>query len=322
MVFLRQRVLFSRRELATTGRSISKPLIEIIVNPAAGRRSAASRVADVVAAFERANVRRIVETRAAGDEEALAQRALEADVETIVAVGGDGTCSGVARAVATSGMECNVAVVPCGTGNDFAKTLGVERCTPTQIAALVERNEPTKIDVGRVEGRHFVNSCGFGFVASVLEATQSVRILRGDAVYIYSAIGQLFTYGGMSVSLDSSATADRDKVLMVTVSNGRFLGGAFRIAPGASVLDGKLDVGLCRDAGFAGRVRIFAAAFRGTHVGLPSVETRRIAGMTLRFSTPPMMEVDGDLRQALSSTVTVDCASRALGVIAAPGYPL
>jgi len=314
-------VLFSRRQLATTGRSISKPLVEIIVNPAAGRRSAASRVAEVTAAFEGANVRRVVETRAAGDEDALAQRALEAGVVTIVAVGGDGTCSGVARAVATSGKECSVAVVPSGTGNDFAKTLGVEHCTPAQIAALVERNEPTKIDVGRVDGRHFINSCGFGFVASVLEATKSVRILRGDAVYIYSAIRQLFTYRAMSVSLDSSGAPDRE-VLMVTVSNGQFLGGAFRIAPGASVGDGKLDVGLFRDTGVAGRVRIFASAFRGTHVGLPSVETKRVAGMTLRFSTPPMMEVDGELRQALSSTVTVDCASRALAVIAAPGYPL
>jgi diacylglycerol kinase (ATP) len=302
-------------------RIISKPLVEIIVNPVAGRRDAASRVAAVTAAFERANVRRVVETRAAGDEEALARRALEAGVTTIVAVGGDGTCSGIARAVSTSGSECSLAVVACGTGNDFAKTLGVEDSTPGEIAALVERNEATLMDVARVDGRCFVNSCGFGFDASVLEATKRVRLLRGDAVYIYSALRQLFTYRGMSVSVDSGPDADPVKLLMLTVSNGQFLGGAFRIAPNASVIDGKVDVGLFSDPGLTGRVRIFAAAFRGTHVGLPSVETRRVSGMTLRFSAPPMMEVDGELRKALSPTVNIECVARALSVIAAPGYP-
>lgn len=183
------------------------------------------------------------------------------------------------------------------------------------------------MDVGRVDGRCFVNSCGFGFDASALEATKHARILRGDAVYVYSALRQLFTYRGMSVSVDSSGEvdssrdADPGKMLMLTISNGEFLGGAFRIAPNASVVDGQLDVGLFSDAGLMGRVRIFAAAFRGTHVGLPSVETKRVPRMTLRFSAPPMMEVDGELRKALSPTVNVECVPRALSVIAAPGYP-
>lgn len=223
--------------------------------------------------------------------------------------------------MSASGRQCSLAVVPLGTGNDFAKTLGVEGCTLGEIANLVERDEPTRMDIGRVDGRCFINSCGFGFDASVLEATKRVRILSGDAVYVYSALRQLFTYRGTSVSVDSSREADPGKILMLTISNGQFLGGAFRIAPRASVVDGVLDVGLFTDAGLIGRVRMFAAAFRGTHLGLPSVETKRVTGMTLRFSAPPMMEVDGELRQALSSTVEVECVPRALSVIAAPGYP-
>jgi len=276
----------------------------------------------VTAAFERANVRRVVETRAPGDEEVLARHALDAGVSTIVAVGGDGTCSGIARAVSTAGGTCSVAVVPHGTGNDFAKTLGVQDCTLGEIAALVERDEAASMDIGLVDGRCFVNSCGFGFDASVLEATKSVRILKGDAVYIYSALRQLFTYRGITVSVESGQNAVPAKMLMLTVSNGQFLGGAFHIAPGASAVDGKLDVGLFSDPGLTGRVRIFAAAFRGTHVGLASVKTKRVSTMTLRFSAPPMMEVDGELRQALSATVKVECVPRALRVIAAPGYPL
>ena len=221
-----------------------------------------------------------------------------------------------------SGSDCSLTVIPSGTGNDFAKTLGVERCTPAEIAALVEGDRPMRMDVGRVDGRCFINSCGFGFVSSVLEATKRVRILRGDAVYIYAALRQLFTYQGMSVSVGPGPDEQPTRMLMLTVSNGRFLGGAFRIAPGASVVDGELDVGLFSDAGLRGRVRIFAGAFQGTHIGLPSVKTKRVREMTLRFSAPPMMEVDGELRQAVASTVKIDCVPRGLNVIAAPGFPL
>ena len=252
----------------------------------------------------------------------LAKRALDNGARTLVAVGGDGTCSGIASAILDSRSDCSLAVVPSGTGNDFAKTLGVEKYTPGQIAGLVERNQPTRIDVGRADADYFLNSCGFGFVASVLAATQRVRFLKGDAVYIYAALAQLFTYRGIRVSADSRPHSDAGKVLMLTVSNGRFLGGAFRIAPQASVVDGDLDVGFFGDCNLIDRVRIFAGALRGTHLGLPSFRSARAKAMTLRFPAPPMMEVDGELRQALSSTVKIECVPHALNVIAAPGYPL
>jgi diacylglycerol kinase family enzyme len=200
--------------------------------------------------------------------------------------------------------------------------LGVQALSVAEIAALIKQGTGSPIDAGRVDGTHFLNSCGFGFDASVLEATKQVRFLKGDAIYIYSALRQLLAYRGMSVSVNGSAHVEADKMLMLTVSNGRFLGGAFRIAPHASVVDGELDIGFFGDTGLTGRVRIFAGAFRGTHVGLPSVKTKRVSEMTLRFSAPPMMEVDGELRQALSSTVKIECLPRALNVIAAPGYPV
>jgi diacylglycerol kinase family enzyme len=108
---------------------------------------------------------------------------------------------------------------------------------------------------------------------------------------------------------------------MLTVSNGQFLGGAFRIAPGASVLDGLLDVGLFSDSNVVERLRIFARAFRGTHPGLRSFDAKRVREVTLEFADAPMMEVDGELRRARSATVKLECVPRALSVIAAPGAP-
>ena len=266
----------------------------IIVNPAAGRGQARTLMTSIRHAFSVLGVTDIRETHETGEEELMANKALAAGVKTIIAVGGDGTCSRVANAILHSGGLCRLAVIPCGTGNDFAKTLGVVRRTPQQIAELVAGATPTTIDVGLCDGYYFLNSCGFGFDASVLEATRRVRFLKGDAVYIYSALRQLFTYRGISVSVDASVDTMAARMLMLTVSNGRYLGGAFRIAPQASVIDGKLDVGFFGDIGLIGRVRLFAGAFRGTHVGLPSVKTKLVRNDSSVFRAPD----DGTGRRA------------------------
>ena len=292
----------------------------VLVNPTAGRGAAREKLERINSQPSSLNVAKVFQTTRPGDERRQAFAAIDEGFETIIVIGGDGTCAGVANAIIERRAQCRLSVIPAGTGNDFAKTLGVTRFDPLRICQLATQGSATRVDVGMVDDRYFLNSCGFGFDASVLDATKRVRFLKGDAVYIWSALAQLFTYRGIGISIDSP-TIPRT-MLMVTVSNGRFLGGAFHIAPFASVLDGELDVGLFGDLGAIGRVRVFAGALRGTHLGLPSVESRRARNITLRFSQPPMMEVDGELRQARSSTVQLECHPRALDVIAAPGYPL
>jgi len=291
----------------------------LIVNPVAGRGRTRSTLLQMRDVFGARGVTIFHETSGPGDEEKLAARAIRSGARTIVAVGGDGTCSRIANAILQSGAACRLALMPSGTGNDFAKTLGVSGYTMLQVAELVTRPGATPIDVGFADGHYFLNSCGFGFDASVLAATKRVRFLKGDAVYVYAALAQLFTYPGVRVSIDGHHDSARRNMLMVTVSNGQFLGGAFHIAPRASVVDGELDVGFFSESNLIERVRIFAGAFRGTHLQLPSVKTAKVRTMTLSFSEPPAMEIDGELRQATSSTVRIECVARALSVVAAPG---
>lgn len=213
-------------------------------------------------------------------------------------------------------------MVPAGTGNDFAKTLGVVTYNADQIASLVSEGARTRIDVGIVDDRYFINSCGFGFDASVLQATAGVRFLKGDALYIYAALAQLFTYRGLPVTVGAASTDPMEVLLMVTVSNGQFLGGAFRIAPDASVTDGALDVCLVRNANVMERLRLFAAAMRGTHAALPSVRMFRTPEMTLTFDSKPLIELDGELHQGKSNEVRIGCVPQALKVVAAKGLAL
>ena len=294
----------------------------LLVNPAAGRGSAAAVAANAIAAFPELDVSDVFFTEAQGDEARLTDTALRRGYATIIVVGGDGSCSRVAQKLIEQRSDCRLAVIPCGTGNDFAKTLGVAGFAPEQIATLVGQTQSSRIDVGRADGRYFINSCGFGFAASVLEATQNVRFLKGDALYIYSALAQLFTYRALDVSIDGAQRGKGKNLLMAVASNGRSLGGAFRIAPTASVSDGKLDFCLVSDTNVLGRVRTFAGALRGTHLDLPGVTSVKAEFMSLTFAASPAMEMDGELQQATSRTVRIECVPRALTVVAAPGARL
>lgn len=289
------------------------------MNPAAGRGGVHDKIPHIREAFAARGITDLVETTAAGEEESLAREAINRGATTIVAVGGDGTCSGVANAILRAEVPCRLAVLPRGTGNDFAKTLGVTKHTPEMIAELVVNGREVPIDVGLADGRHFLNSCGFGFDAAVLEASNRVRVFQGDAVYIYAALTKLFTYRGVLVSTLGVAGVEVGEMLMVTVSLGRSLGGAFMIAPTASVLDGKLDVCFFRDAGVIGRARLFAAAMRGTHLSARAVSSAKVERLSLAFGSRPAIEMDGELRVANSKKVELRCLPAALRVLAAPG---
>ena len=291
----------------------------MIANPAAGRGSPREKLATLRTQMAALGESEFRETSFAGQEEAIAAEALASGAQTIVAVGGDGTCSRIANAILRSGASCNLAVVAAGTGNDVAKTLGVSRYNPEQVADLVVRREATLIDVGVGDGHYFLNSCGFGFDAAVLEASNHVHFLKGDAVYIYSALSQLFSYRGIEVTANGVPDVKGGSMLMITVSNGRSLGGAFKIAPNASVLDGRLDACFFSDSNVVERVRLFVGAMRGTHIGMPSVSTAAVQQLALGFPSSPLMEVDGELRVARSRTVELRCVPRALSVVAAPG---
>ena len=291
----------------------------IVLNPAADRGRLRERIPRIREIFFARGITDFIETTEPGEEEALAQASIEGGTTTIVAVGGDGTCSGIANAILRSGARCSLAVLPSGTGNDFAKTLGVSDYSPEMVAELVLNGRETQIDVGLADGRHFLNSCGFGFDAAVLDASNRVRFLRGDAVYIYSAIRELFTYRGPHVSTRGVASVEDGAMLMVTVSNGRSLGGAFKIAPTASVVDGQLDACFFRDAGVVERVRLFVGAMHGTHLGMHAVSSAKVQRLTLAFDINPAMEMDGELRMAKSTNVDVRVLPGALAVLAAPG---
>jgi diacylglycerol kinase (ATP) len=290
----------------------------VIVNPASGRGSGARALPAIRTAFSAVGVSEVRLTSAKGSEGADARKAVDDGFDTIVACGGDGTWGNVANALiaAGAGRQARIALLATGTGNDFAKTVGAPARDFPATARLAVDGSDMLVDVGRIEGRHFLNVSGFGFDIAVLEDIERISWLKGDMLYLYSAMRQLFSYGGVEVSI-ATARKRRDarRHLMLIVANARNFGGSFKIAPGASVTDGKLDAISIHDAAPLARIRLFAAATKGTHVMAPEVLVEQASSFTLEFPAPPAFETDGEYNRAKGAVVQIDCVPQALRVV-------
>jgi diacylglycerol kinase (ATP) len=293
--------------------------VRVIVNPAAGRGRGGQMLPAIRAAFAVRGVGAIDVTGAAGDERALADRALAEGATTLVAVGGDGTWSNVAGAILAAGADCRLALLAAGTGNDFAKTVGVPAGDLEATARLAVEGGDTRVDVGRIEGHHFLNIAGFGFDIAVLEDCARIQWMKGENLYLVSALRQLFGYPGVEIEIGSALRVrPKARHLMLIVANARHFGGAFHIAPDAELADGLLDAVSILDAPPLGRMGLFVATTKGTHTSNHRVITEQASRFTLRFPAPPAYETDGEYRRAASAELEITCVPKALRVVTGP----
>jgi len=290
--------------------------VTVVLNPAAGRGRGAKAKAGVAAAFAAHGMRDLRESAGPGDEYAVARKAIEDGSTTLVAVGGDGTWSQVGSAILDSGKPCRLALISAGTGNDFARTLRVPAGDYDATARLVANGSETAVDVGRIEDHWFLNIAGFGFDIAVLDDIGKIPFLQGELLYKVSALRQIIGFKGVEIGISSPARRrEPERHLMLIVANARYFGGAFHIAPQASLTDGVLDAIAIRDAAPLGRMRLFNAAPSGRHVEHREVEVEQASSFTLRFASPPAYETDGEYRRAKTAELEIRCVPGALRVV-------
>ncbi|MCR4341795.1 MAG: diacylglycerol kinase family lipid kinase [Gemmatimonadaceae bacterium] len=301
--------------------------IFVIANPAAGGGRGAKVLDDVLRATSSRRDVVVRMTTGPGDETKLAQRAVARGAGALIAVGGDGTWSKVAAALLESERRPPLALIAAGMGNDFAKTVGAPARDIQRTLELIDSGETRRVDVGTVEGRFFLVCCGFGFDTAVLQRMQTVRGLRGlrglrgSTRYVYAALRELPGYPGFEVSLAGGAGSERPsdaprRLLLLVIANAQHYGGAFKIAPNADLSDGLLDAIALAPRGTLARAGLLLSATRGAHVRSPAVTEYQQPWFDLKFAAQPMYNLDGDLYQARSRILRVECLPAALEVFA------
>ena len=291
----------------------------VILNPAAGR-GAARRVESIVARAFRAQgwAVDVVRTEGPGHAQVLAAQAVRQGAKHVVAVGGDGTVHEVANGLLGGNTDAALGVVPIGSGNDFAKLLGLFGHDPLHAVARLVTARSRRFDAGRVAGEWFVNSVGFGFAPAVVKTRNRMQHLRGFLSYLVPVVQTFFQFEPMVFDVTAAGFHERGYMMMIEVCNGTTSGGSYRFAPDADPADGKLDVCLIRRVSLPRFLLAIPRVMRGTHVKMREVALIKTAKLVVCSPAQPLMlHVDGELREPGVNECTVELERGRLNVLVA-----
>lgn len=264
--------------------------VRFLINPAAGRGTGRSHL-DRIRVLASRHGAGLVVSRKVADLAEQARRAAEDGIERLLVAGGDGTMHHAAQGLA--GTSCALGVIPMGSGNDLAGTLGI----PSDVDVAVERalrGAIRRIDLARVDETHCIGYAGVGFDSEVTRYANEVQVLRGPLIYLFSVIHTLITFQPPTMRVVYDGGTFEGKVMFTVVNNLPRFGGGMRIAPDAKIDDGLLDLVIVQEIPKSTLLTVFPKVYNGRHVGHPAVTIVRTRRAEITIDRTMMMYGGGE----------------------------
>lgn len=261
----------------------------IVINRSSGRGNVDRKLRRFTELCKQNNVSyEIVDKDSAAEtSKALKERISAGEVETLIAFGGDGIVSLCLQLVAKSSVA--FCVVPTGTGNDFARSIGTYKKSIHKIFQAIFSDKPISMDIAVAdnftEKRYFVQVLSSGFDASVNERANAIKAPIGKLKYTIAMLLKLPRFKSIEFEvLIDSQKLNINSMLMV-VANGSSYGGGMKILPNASFQDGKLDLLYVDPVSKFTLLSIFPLVFKGWHLKHPAVHVVSAESIELRGVT-------------------------------------
>lgn len=300
--------------------------VGVVLNPAAGggrlKRDWAQAAACLKRRFGTFDLR---ETQAAGDAERLALDLVAHGCGLVIAAGGDGTTSEVAdgllQAEQEHGRTAELALLPCGTGIDFARGLGLPRDLDALVARMAE-GEGRAIDAGRISyvddhgalaSRHFINIASAGLSGATDRAVNADKRkgrVSAKALFYWRTVAEFVRYRfqRVRITVDEWPPVEA-RVALVAVANGRFFGGGMMVAPDAVLGDGQFDIVVLRAASKARLIWDLRLVYGGRHRNHPAITIRRGRKVTVEplggASDAALVDIDGESPGRIPATFEI-----------------
>ncbi|TAK26357.1 MAG: diacylglycerol kinase family lipid kinase [Chloroflexota bacterium] len=292
--------------------------IRIILNPAARGGQSTRALQRVMPILERAGLR--ADVAMSRDLADLRRLALEAsddrDVGLVAMCGGDGTSTAAAQVMVHA--DTPMAVIPAGTGNDFARGLGIPIDARAAARVIVDGFDRTvdlaqATDLTSGETRRFACVAGLGLDLIALQALRDVPWLTGPLKYTYGGLRGLLGYRPRWCRVIVGDRVFDGDAMLVAITNTPTYGGGMRINPAARLDDGELDVCVVRATSRANLVVKYPLVYLGKHVGLPEIWQAHGSRVKVEAEQPMTLCLDGEIT-SLASPLLVEAIPMALKV--------
>ncbi len=278
----------------------------VIINPSSQGGRTGTRWQSLRAEFTRiVGTANHLLTQYKGHAAVLAKQAVENGCKTLVVVGGDGTLSEVVDGVthnATKKPDCNLGLIPLGTGGDFRRTVGISK-QPVEAMAVIAAGKTRSLDVGIVHygsqrvRRAFVNIASLGVSGLVTNIVNNGSKKLGSLAYVLGTFRASFGYQNRRVKMifdGDPSTQILRRVYTMAIANGRYFGGGMPIAPTANPSDGFLDVVWIGDVSFAKVLSRTAQVYSGNILQWDKVHHRRVRSVEVEVLDGPALPLDVD----------------------------
>ncbi|CAM5448484.1 YegS/Rv2252/BmrU family lipid kinase [Aquamicrobium terrae] len=253
------------------------------------------------------------QTQVGGDAERLALDFAADGFGLVIAAGGDGTASEVADGLLQAADEgcgtAELALIPCGTGIDFARGLGLPHDIDALVAHIAEA-KGRKIDAGRISyvddhgalaSRHFINIASLGLSGATDRAVNADRRkgrVSAKALFYWRTVAEFMRYRfqHVRISIDDGEPVEA-RMALVAVANGRFFGGGMMVAPDAVLDDGQFEVVILRAAGKLGLIRDIRLVYGGQHRNHPAITIlrgRKVTVEPMSDDDAALVDIDGE----------------------------
>jgi len=256
----------------------------------------------------------------------LARQAGEEGYDMVVAMGGDGTAHEVMNGLMQlpEAKRPVMGVVPLGSGNDFAYSIGLTQKPSHALAHALKAETIQAVDIGRMtddKGRteYFDNSLGIGFDAVVTIRSHKLIIVKGFLMYLTAVIQTiLLNHDPAKVTVETDTGNWQDQLLMLTLCNGPREGGGFMLSPDSKNDDGKLESVAVTKVSRATMFRLVPEFMKGTHVRFKQIRMGEFRKMTVNSDRPLYIHADGEIFTSFGSNlrkVSLEVLPKALKVV-------
>lgn len=295
----------------------------IIFNPNAASGRAIKYLALIEAYCRTKNLAyQIAHTTHSGHAKSLIQESDLSQFTGVIAAGGDGTLFEVVNGLMHHRPEKRVplGVIPVGTGNAFARELGLKPTDWQTGIDIIHKNNTQTIDLGHAQtpeqAFYFINIIGMGFVVDAGQTTMKIKKL-GKSAYTLATLWETAKLKKHPIQLSMTDADDNiiemnEDLIFVEVANSRYTGTSFLIAPEAKIDDGLLDVIILKKISRLKILRLFPSIYSGKHIKYQEVESKKIKSITIEAQASLPLMPDGEFIG--QTPVKINCIKQTLKI--------
>lgn len=268
----------------------------IIYNPTSGRELFKKHLPEVLERLEIAGYETSCHaTTGAGDATEAAKIAVERGYDMVIACGGDGTLNEVVAGVSEYENRPKLGLIPMGTTNDFARAVHIPRDIHAALDIII-KGDTIPVDVGLMNGeRYFINIAGGGRLTELTyEVPSKMKTVLGQLAYYLKGIEMIpsIKAAHMRFELDGEEFDDEFMIFLCALTNS--VGGFEKLAPDASINDGKFTVLALRKCSLAEFAGVIMAAAKGEHLTSPNVIYRKVEKVVITSNDVVHINLDGE----------------------------